>query len=332
MTDERMAGGGASVPATGPGLIWGIDFAPGERRDVENCNSPHRGFLRWLHLNLADHGTRLWIETTPELPQGAREVLLSQDSHQRALVERKTVACVLHDFERDFDVRDTGRVGALRVALTPTLIVSARVHPIGSADITRRRLDAIDTVDGPARALDLIVSAILENIGRVIASLSAEVQAAEDALIDERHVPSGRRLLEIRRRLAQLHRMLEGTHGVLHRLELDHDLPHEMLPTAEKLAQRVQGVDGDTLSVTNQLRLLRDELDHQQNQKINQNLFLLSVMTALMLPSTLVTGIFGMNTGGLPLTGHFGTLGATLIAIGAAGATYLFLKSQGFFR
>ncbi|MCB2061381.1 MAG: CorA family divalent cation transporter [Novosphingobium sp.] len=320
------------APATGPGLIWGIDFHPEGRRDVENCSSPHQGVVRWLHLNLADHGTRLWIANTEELPPAAREVLLSQDVHQRALVDRETVACVLHDFERDFDVRDTGRVGAVRVALTSKLIVTARVHPIGSADIAKRRLTESEAIDGPARALDLMVSAILENIGRVIGGISAEVQAAEDALVEERLPPSGRRLLEIRRRLAQLHRLLEGMQGVFRRLETDHDLPPEILPTVEKLSQRVQGVDGDTLSVQGQLRQLRDELNLQSNQRINQNLYLLSVMTALLLPTTLVTGIFGMNTGDLPLRGHGGTLVATLISTGAALATYLFLKKQGFFR
>lgn len=316
----------------GPGLIWGIDFVPGERREVENCNSPHTGHVRWLHLNLADHGTRLWIETTSELSAPAREILLSQDKHQRALVDAETVACVLHDFERDFDVRDTGRIGALRMVLTPGLIVSARHHPIGSADIARRRLRDSEVIASPARGLDLIVGAILENFGRVIGSLSAEVQVAEDALVEERQVPNSHRLMDIRRRLAQLHRMLEGMQGVFRRLEIDQDLPGEILPTVEKLSQRVQGVDGDIQSVMSQLRAVRDEINDQSNLRMNQNLYILSVMTALLLPTTLVTGIFGMNTGDLPLTGHLGTIGATVIAAASALATYLFLRTRGFFR
>lgn len=316
----------------GPGLVWGIDFTGSEARDVEDCDSPHRGMLRWLHLNLAEHRTKLWIESTSELPSAAREVLLSSEPHQRALVEQDMVACVLHDFERDFDVRDTGQVGTLRLALTPALIVSARVHPIGSADIIKRRLGARSTVDGPAHALDLIVGSILENLGRVIGGLSAEVQAAEDALVENRYEPNPRRLLDVRRRLVQLHRMLSGLESVLHRLELDQDLPPEMLPVVEKLVQRVQGVDGDSLGVQSQLRLLREELSHQSDQRINQNLYLLSAITALLLPPTLVTGVMGMNTGGMLLAGEHGTLIAMMLSASAAAGTYLFLRSRGFFR
>ena len=51
-----------------------------------------------------------------------------------------------------------------------------------------------------------------------------------------------------------------------------------------------------------------------------------------MLPATLVTGIFGMNTGDLPLVGHHGTVGAPVLAAGSALATFLFLRGRGFFR
>lgn len=299
---------------------------------MEQCGSDHDGAFRWLHLSLADHGTRVWIEETGVLPAGARELLLSQDNHQRALVDGDAVCCILHDLERDFDVRDTARVGALRVAITPGLIVTARLHPLGSADIVRRRIRDGVRVDGAAAALDLLIGAISQNIEAVIRDLSVDVQAAEDAFLDGHHLPTSRQLLDIRRRLAQIHRMLEGTQRVFRRLEQDDDLPSALHSTVEKLSQRLQGLDADALTVQGQLRLLRDELDLQSDQRTNQNLYLLSVMTALMLPATLVTGLFGMNTGDLPFAGRGGTVAAAMLAAGTALATYLFLRSRGFFR
>jgi len=38
----------------------------------------------------------------------------------------------------------------------------------------------------------------------------------------------------------------------------------------------------------------------QAAQRTNRNLYFLSILTALLMPATLVTGFFGMNTGGLP--------------------------------
>ncbi|WP_088185408.1 CorA family divalent cation transporter [Sphingobium sp. Z007] len=317
----------------GPGLIWGLDFTAQGSSPVELCDSPPAGSFRWLHLNLADHGTRLWIEKRDALPIAVRELLLSVDTHQRALVDRDTVGCVLHDFERDFDVADTARVGVLRIALTPGLMLTTRLHPLRSADIARQRLERGAADIGAAQALELLVGAITDNIAEISRTLSADVQRAEDAFLDGHHPPTARDLIGIRRRLAQLHRLLAGMRSVFLRLEQDEDLADALLPTVEKLVQRLQSLDADILGVQGQLRLLREELDIQEAQRTNQNLYILSMITALMLPATLVTGIFGMNTGGLPFAnGPWGTLHATILASGAAAATYALLRWMGFMR
>lgn len=308
-----------------------MDFAPDGSQVVASCDSAHEGAFRWLHFNLADHGSRMWIEQAAMLPPGARELLLATDTHQRALVDGGAACCILHDFERDFDVRDTARIGALRVAVVPDLIVTARRHPLGSADIVAHRIRDGVRIEGPAGALDLLIGALSQNIDTVIRRLSHDVQAAEDAFLEGHHPPTSRALLDIRRRLAQIHRMLDGAQRVFRRLEQDDELPEALQSTVEKLSQRLQGLDADALGVQGQLRLLRDELDLQSNQRTNQNLYVLSLMTALMLPATLVTGLFGMNTGGLPFTGAQGTLAAAAVAAGTALATYLFLRSKGFF-
>lgn len=319
------------IGGMGPGLVWGMDFAEDGATPVRQCSDPQPGHFRWLHLNLADHGTRSWIEAAA-LPADIRELLLSSDTHQRALVDSGTVGCVLHDFERDFDVADTARIGVLRLALTPSLLITTRLHPLRSADIARHRLERGPVLTGPSAALDLMIGAITENVAGISRTLSADVQKAEDAFLEGHHPPTTRDLIGIRRRVAQLHRLLDGMRGVFHRLEEDEELPAALLATVEKLAQRIQSLDGDIVAVQGQVRLLRDELDIQAAQRTNQNLYVLSIMTALMLPATLVTGIFGMNTGGMPLGSSLGTLGATGLAIGAAAATYLLLRWLGFMR
>ena len=58
-------------------------------------------------------------------------------------------------------------------------------------------------------------------------------------------------------------------------------------------------------------------------------LLLLSVLTAVLMPMTLVTGVFGMNTGGLPFsTGDhaFWWVMLMVLAAGVGTAAYLFVK------
>jgi len=53
----------------------------------------------------------------------------------------------------------------------------------------------------------------------------------------------------------------------------------------------------------------------KQDEKMNKIMFLLTLLSGIFLPLTLVTGFFGMNTGGLPLTNDpYGTVKAVFIA------------------
>ena len=323
---------------TRPAIIWALDFADGRVRDCARDDriacAPGADHFRWLHLNLADQWTLRWIEASSELPPPLRELLLSTERHQRALVEGGYVGCVLHDVERDFDKHDAERTGALRLALGPRLMITARHHPLRSADIVRSRIDRRETVVRDAvSALSLVVSAIVDNVAATARDYGERIEGFEDMLLDHPEGFDHRRLIGIRRRVVQFHRLLSGMHAVLRRLETDEELPEPLLPTVERLAQQLGEIDGDMLAVQGQLRLLREEADLQATQRTNQNLYALSILSALLLPATLVTGFFGMNTGGLPFAaGAKGTLLAGLAAGGASLGVYLLMRWLGFVR
>lgn len=323
---------------TKPAIIWALDFADGRVRDCARDDevrcAPGDGDFRWLHLNLADQWTLRWIEASSELPSPVRELLLSTEHHQRALVEGGYVGCVLHDVERDFDRHDAERTGAMRLALSERLMITARHHPLRSADIVRARIDRREAVvSDAASALSLAVSAIVDNVAATARDYGERIEGFEDMLLDHPEGFDHRRLIGIRRRVVQFHRLLSGMHSVLRRLEADEELPPPLLSTVERLAQQLGEIDGDMLAVQGQLRLLREEADLQATQRTNQNLYVLSILSALLLPATLVTGFFGMNTGGLPWAeGHEGTLLAGLAAIGTSLAVYVLMRWLGFVR
>ena len=324
------------------GLVWGFDIAPGRTTPIDAAlpeigfATPPEGTLRWLHLSLADQWTRRWFEggqVAGGISPGVAELLLSTDRHQRALVDGPALACILHDFERDFDSPATARMGSLTVLLLPRLVITARLHPLCAADIVHRRLRGGAAPLTTAAAFDLLLSAVTQVASEVAAALTATVQAAEDALLDDGRDPDPRELLMVRKRAIQVHRQMGGLRGVLARLEDDEDLAVDLAATVEKLVQRTAAVDGDILAIQGNLRLLREELDVQTASRTGQNLYLLSILSALLLPATLVTGIFGMNTGGMPWTGagHGTALAVGLVAASSA-AVYFWLRAQGFFR
>lgn len=320
-----------------PGLIWGFDFAGRQAVAIDTGDAPlattgEDGAFRWLHLNLADQWTRRWIEASP-LPVAARDLLLGGDAHQRMLIVDGVVAALVHDFERDFAPEAVARLGSMAFVLTPELMVSARQHPLCAADIVYERIQGGAAPATAAAAIELLVLAVVEVASDQLDDLTAIVQASEDALLERGRAPDNRELFAVRRRAVLLRRQLGGLRGVLGRLERDEDLPETLLPAVERLAQRVASLDGDVALLDSNLRQLREEVDIQTATRTNQNLYILSILTALLLPATLVTGFFGMNTDGMPLEhGGGGTWVALLVAVAASLAVYLWLARRGFFR
>ena len=68
----------------------------------------------------------------------------------------------------------------------------------------------------------------------------------------------------------------------------------------------------------------------RQSEQTNRSLHVLSIVTTVFLPATLVTGVFGMNVAGLPLTGdNAGFLWAIALTAGASALVYWLLRRLG---
>jgi zinc transporter len=313
-----------------PGLVWCYQRTGEGEAKVEAVVPPSDSAFRWIHLNLSDVRSLRWLEEEAALPPGVHTLMIRRDGHQRYVFEEDTLGLVLHDFERGFENEAIGRIGGLHVALKPGLIVTGRYRPLHSADIFRARLEGGQQPEDATGALQLLLDVLVDNLASLVLDLSTELLDAEEQLLAEDEAPNTRELISARRRSAQLHRMIGGMRVTLQRMGNAEDIPAHLAPVARQFQQRLLGLDQDIVAAQNQLKLLRDELDLQAAQRTNANVYLLSVLTALMMPATLVTGFFGMNTGGLPFAqGEHGTLLATGVALFSAAISWLILRAMG---
>jgi zinc transporter len=256
-----------------------------------------------------------------------------RDGQQRFIADGTGIGLVVHDFERGLDPASIGRIGALHLALVPGLLVTGRTRPLHSADLLRERLEHGAGVGDAPSALTFLVETLIDSFSALVLDLTTQLLEAEADLIADEKAPDTRQLIAARRRSAQLHRMIGGLRTTLLRMAAEPGLPPDLAAIPQALLPRLVTLDSDITGVQQQLRLLRDELDLQAAQRTNENVYLLSILTALMMPATLVTGFFGMNTGGLPFAqGEHGTLLATAVALFSGALSYWLLKIMGLIR
>jgi zinc transporter len=318
-----------------PGLVWGFDFTDGAitkvtDADLLHADQPANSF-RWLHFNLADQRTLRWLSESQPVSPAATAVLLAPDHAQHGVASDETIGLILHDLELDFAGGEP-RIGVLRIAVGPAMIVTARHHPIQCAEAVKSHIDAGAVIAGSAEALNLIFEAMADGFSAINTDLEAQVQAVEDELLKDHPSPDSRAFTTMRSLMVRMHRLFAGARATVRSLA-EHDAPRPYREVFNRFVSRLSALDSELLGHQSELRILRDELDLQATQRTNDNLYFLSVLSALLLPATLVTGIFGINTGGLLWTNDkYGSLWATGLALGSAGAVYIVLRMAGFIR
>jgi len=88
----------------------------------------------------------------------------------------------------------------------------------------------------------------------------------------------------------------------------------------------------DARRAARRARLLQEEVSNSLAETTNRHLHTLSVLTAMLLPPTFVTGVYGMNVKGIPFADlDNGFPWVMALMLGAMAAVYLVIRRLGVF-
>ena len=106
----------------------------------------------------------------------------------------------------------------------------------------------------------------------------------------------------LRRQTAQVRRFLAPQRDALDALYRDskemltHDHAYAIREQTDRIARYVEDLD----LVRERLLVVQEELTNRVAQEQNARMYVLSIVAAIFLPITFITGLFGMNVAGLP--------------------------------
>jgi zinc transporter len=270
----------------------------------------------WLHLSANDDTVENWLTGVTSMPDVAREFLNGEDKRPRVHMGSNFVYGVVADVERtavspagsseaDPAARASRRAtGALRFYVDSHRMITVRAQPLQSTDRLRHAVlegalfrDTVDLFAGLIRALNQTFADRIDELGD-------RLDDVEEGVIDGTHPNSRVELGDVRRRLVEVKRFIDPERNALTQLvtrRLDWAEPRSM----EALIQAIQVLNGLAAGLEGlyeRAKLLQDEIAAQLSEEINGKLLWLAVMSALLMPATLISGIFGMNVAGLPGT------------------------------
>jgi zinc transporter len=283
--------------------------------------------VTWLHFNLSDARARRWLLDAAFVPTALREVLQEHDENRRIEVTDGGLLLVISDFTYE-DESDPSEVATLWCYADHHLLITARVHALKSSDELRLRMrtgiTASSGIDLAAQLLDLRTA----RVKQLATSMIRQLDDVEDEVLAGNIKQQREQLGRARRLCARLRREFAPERADLGRVvhRHAHTLPESDRGVLESSVETLGFAIEEIAELYERAKLLQEELASRLAENTGRNLYVLSILTAVLLPMTLVTGFYGMNVVHLPGAGSIGLVTLLILASGGITLAVLFWR------
>lgn len=287
----------------GDSVLWSYLLKTGEKPADFDCtlgalSKVEQGFY-WVHLQ-ADSPNAMQTLTKMQLPESVVEGLCATETRPRAIQFEQGMLIYLRGINRNPNA-DPEDMVSLRIWLTPNYIVTARRkdRKLQSVLDVKSALDDGFVPEGTADLMLLLIDKIADRISETVDELDeqlTEFEALERSDSDERL-----KLSIIRRKSAAIRRYLAPQRDALDAIyrfnkALSNDQAYELRDLSDRMTRYVEELD----LAKERAMVLQDELRNRIAEQQGMRMYVLSLVTAIFLPLSFLTGVFGMNVAGLP--------------------------------
>ena len=255
--------------------------------DIEKWR-PEDGLI-WLHLDVGERPPRAWLRDTIGL-----ESQVVDETRPRSLNVGEGLLTVLRGVNTNPSDNPEDMV-SIRLWIERDRIVSTRRRRLLSVQDLKNQLEQGVGPRSSGEFLSELIGRMADRIGGFVDTIEDRLSSIEEVETDES--------LQVRRRsLAAVRRFVAPQRDALDRLYRN---PGKLLSDPEtnslrEEADRVTRYLEDLDLARERAVVLQEELLNELAQLQNTRMYVLSVVAAIFLPLTFVTGLLGMNVGGLP--------------------------------
>jgi zinc transporter len=330
MTDE--------FPTLPNGLIyaWRLDGAGGAKlldwEEVRAAASDAQNPI-WVHLDLNVEGAAEWVKGEADFDEWVAEALLRPGTRPRTVPYAGGAMVILRGVNLNPGAEPEDMI-SLRMWAEAGWLITLRSQKLKAVVAMREALQRGDGPTSTASMLSFLVHELATRAGEVIDDLeeqSEDLENAIDVFGDGRELAD--RLAGLRRRLMGLKRYLRPQRDAVMLLAAE---PLAWLPEEERVRIREAGdrftrrVE-DLESLREELQVSQDELNSGANERLNQRMYVLAIVSAVFMPLGFVAGVFGMNVK-IPGEGsQLGFISVSVLMVGITIGVLVLMKRRGWF-
>ncbi len=256
--------------------------------------------LIWVHLDANQVEARSYLRSTP-LDLHIIEALLVGETRPRMVQNDDGVLLILRGINKDYEDIPEDLI-SIRIWLEKNVIVTTWKQEIQAVDEIKNRLLKSLGPKSVGQFSYMLSSVIAEHIAPFLTQLDDCADDIEEKILEDADTALRADITEIQRKAIVFKRYLSPQRDAINQLNLatvswlKENHKQELAEVSNHLTRFVEDLD----AIKKHAQLTNDVLSNAQADKLNNNMYMLSVITAIFLPLSFLTGLLGINIAGMP--------------------------------
>tara|TARA_R100000027_G_scaffold63770_1_gene56739 strand:+ start:16972 stop:17949 length:978 start_codon:yes stop_codon:yes gene_type:complete len=293
MSDEGMIIFSMEIDGKGSGR-------PLVGEEIRDCLKDDR--LAWVHLDAGHEGTREWLQANVDyLDPIILDSLLAKETRPRSVEYDNGILLILRGVNLNENA-DPEDMISLRMWIDPHRIITMQRRNLMAVGDIQSKLKEGKGPRGAAEFLTAVSTRLIDRMEPVILDLNEQVDDIEEGILDEPDIQKRTELTDLRKTAIILRRYIMPQKEVVVSLRnsdqdwLDQASRRKFQEIQDRLVRYIEDLD----LIRERSQIVKDELANMLADRLNKNMYVLSVIAAIFLPLGFLTGMFGINIGGMP--------------------------------
>ena len=255
----------------------------------------------WLNFDYTVEATRQWIEQESGLDEIAVANLLAEETRPRTVLTESGLIVILRGVNLNPGAEPEDMVST-RLFIDAHRVLSCRKRWMAAEDEIGRLLRRGQGPCTPSEFIPFYAERIVDNLSNLIEELGERSDALEEQIATRNSHELRTELSDIRRTIIRLRRYLAPQRDVLARLASGNqyglDAAHKtwLWEITDQASRFLEDLD----SALERATVTHEELTQRISERMEKRLYVLAIITTIFLPLGFVTGLLGINVGGIP--------------------------------
>lgn len=255
----------------------------------------------WMHVEYSHEYGKTWLMNQSQLDPLAIDALLAEEHRPRATLLNQSLLLMLRGINVSPESDPEDMVGIRIWSDGQRIITTRKRRLLSAADIA----DALEVGEGPKTAgefMSMLAARLISRMHDTIEEKEDQVAAVEETIISTESYGLRSNIAALRRDVISLRRYLAPQREALLQLQSlkiplfsPEDL-QTLREVAEHLSRYVEALD----SVRDRAAVAQEELANRLAEQMNNRMYVLSLVAVIFLPLGFLTGLLGINVGGIP--------------------------------